>query len=178
MSMKDDLFAILDKKGDRYTNRQLAEMIGCTINTACYYRRRWKRQDQESSGQRCARCQMRGWDRNPIIGGLCLWCWSDELGIDVGDLAAEIGWPAMLDLCTVSRERCTYCDAPAYTPGFLQPPMCQRHYEVALLASRLERQGQPITAAGIHRLLIRSRVTLTITPEEIPALLRDIREAR
>lgn len=43
---------------------------------------------------------------------------------------------------------CAYCGEPVYSEG-IEPPMCERHYEVALLMSRCERQGLAVTAENI-----------------------------
>lgn len=42
---------------------------------------------------------------------------------------------------------CTRCGQPAY---ITEPePLCERHYELALLISRVERRRLPVTAANV-----------------------------
>jgi len=33
--------------------------------------------------------------------------------------------------------KCTYCNEEAYLPHFISPPMCKKHYELALLGIRM-----------------------------------------
>jgi hypothetical protein len=57
----------------------------------------------------------------------------------------------------------------------IQPPMCRKHYEIALLISRLERRGNHVSVPSIIEMLERVQDFMSITPEEVPQLLHDIR---
>ena len=48
--------------------------------------------------------------------------------------------------------RCTFCDDLAIGFGFIQPPMCQRHYEVARMMAMLEERPSGVTLPALRRL--------------------------
>lgn len=65
---------------------------------------------------------------------------------------------------------CTFCNDPDYGGGCINPPMCLRHYEAALIRSRLQRRGlQPNVAHAAH-LMARSRAPWAVKPRNLPAL--------
>ena len=52
---------------------------------------------------------------------------------------------------TVDGEsRCVFCGRPVYCETII-PKMCEKHYEIVLLASRCERQGDVLTAENVIR---------------------------
>lgn len=126
---------------------------------------------------RCRRCNIAPLDTNPLINGVCLWCWAQDTGADLGGMVAKSGWDQVLD--TLSRthdDLCTYCSEPAFTPAFIDPPMCTAHYECALLVSRLDRRGTPVTLANLERVHYRCADALIITARDLPGLLEDLME--
>ena len=81
------------------------------------------------------------------------------------------------------RIKCTFCDAEAVGFGLVNPPMCQRHYEVARMACILERKATGVTLPGIRRMLTRMvemapAGAVVATAEEVPRLLWDLLESR
>jgi len=75
--------------------------------------------------------------------------------------------------------RCTFCDDLAIGFGFIQPPMCQRHYEVARLMLLLEGTPQGVTLPAMERVL--TQVAEAAPPEavqvtfnELPHLMWDL----
>lgn len=71
---------------------------------------------------------------------------------------------------------CTYCNEPIYDAAII-PPMCRKHYEIALIISRLERRDAIPTVRNIVAMLERVQDAMIITPAEIPQLLHDINSA-
>lgn len=71
-------------------------------------------------------------------------------------------------------EKCIYCDKPAWTSG-VTPPMCQRHFDMALLMSRVKRAGEPVTVQAVLRvylaLPVEKRNGLSIKERSIKHLL-------
>lgn len=57
---------------------------------------------------------------------------------------------------------------------FFNPPLCERHWEIVLLASRVERQGLPVTADNLIATKARSVVRWLIQDDQIPQLLLDV----
>lgn len=68
---------------------------------------------------------------------------------------------------------CQYCDEPIIAEE-IQPPMCQKHYEAALLVSRITRQGKDVTLANAQELYARSLSPMAVEPEELAAYLCDV----
>jgi hypothetical protein len=67
--------------------------------------------------------------------------------------------------------RCVYCGAPLYCET-LNPPLCERHYEMALLVSRCERQGYAITPETvIQRMKAATFAVWHIAEAEVAGLL-------
>ncbi len=74
-------------------------------------------------------------------------------------------------------DTCTYCNQPIYSDG-IQPPMCERHYEMALLMSRCERQGREITAENvIQRMKAAVFAVWHIAESEVAGLLQEMGRA-
>jgi PRTRC genetic system protein C len=66
---------------------------------------------------------------------------------------------------------CVYCGAPVYCET-TNPPMCEKHYEIALLASRCERQGYAITPETvIQRMKAATFAVWHIAEAEVAGLL-------
>lgn len=167
-SYRQQIFQILDDVDrDHPTQAEIAAMVGCCERTAATYAKQWKESRCQREPERCLRCGLQGWDHNPIFNGICLWCWAHEAQIDLGTLVSEIGWKGVIAMVETDEHQCTYCSRPAFTPGFIAPPMCQRHYEIVLLVSRLQRQGRPITVETIRALLARFPASLEITADQI-----------
>jgi len=75
--------------------------------------------------------------------------------------------------------RCTFCDDLAIGFGFIQPPMCQRHYEVARLMLLLERTPSGVTLPAMERLLVQVTAAapaeaIQVTFNELPRLVWDL----
>ena len=75
--------------------------------------------------------------------------------------------------------RCTFCDDLAVGFGFISPPMCQRHYEVARMMAILEETPSGVTLPALRRLL--SRVSdeaptgaVLVAISELPRLAWDL----
>lgn len=68
---------------------------------------------------------------------------------------------------------CQYCDEPIFAKE-IEPPMCQKHYEAALLVSRVTRQGKEMTLANALVIYARSLSPMAIEPEELPVYLADV----
>lgn len=66
--------------------------------------------------------------------------------------------------------KCTYCDAPEFAPGNTEP-LCEKHLELAIYISRLQKRGAPVTAESIQGYMARVKAPVTMTPDEVPALL-------
>lgn len=68
--------------------------------------------------------------------------------------------------------KCKFCDQPA--SSVTQPPMCERHLDLAVLTEHLADQGKPVTVETVTALFEKCQArngVLSITVEEIPALL-------
>ena len=79
--------------------------------------------------------------------------------------------------------RCAFCEAEAVGFGLVQPPMCQRHYEVARMACLMERGPAGVTVPGLKRMLARvveaSPVgSVVVREEEVERLLWDLLGSR
>jgi PRTRC genetic system protein C len=78
-----------------------------------------------------------------------------------------MGWQFVTD----QAGTCVYCGEPVYSEG-LEPPMCERHYELALLMSRCERQGHEVTAENvIQRMKAATFAVWHIAEAEVAGLL-------
>ena len=181
-SYRQQIFQILDDVGpDRFTPLQLAQKVGCRKPTAARYCCEWKQESVEAPApdtEQCTYCDLYGWDHNPIYSGICLWCWANLAGLDLGHLVSQIGWKGVITMLKTGERRCTYCEEPALTPGFIKPPMCREHYELALLISRLERHGLPVTVDNLRTFLTRHCLRFAITTDDIPGLLQDMQNGQ
>jgi len=181
-SYKQQIFQILDDVGlDHFTSLQLAQMVGCQKATADSYCSEWKHNSVDapaSDAEQCIYCGLYGWDHNSIHNGVCLWCWANLAGLDLGHLVSQIGWKGVITMLKTDERRCTYCEQPTLTPGFIKPPMCRHHYELALLISRLERQGLPVTVDNLCTFLTRHCFRFVITTDDIPGLLQSMQNGQ
>jgi len=178
-SCRQRIFRILNDVGTgRFTPGQLAQMVGCQRDTAANYCREWNKKDDASppETEQCVCCSFHGWDHNPIYNGICLWCWADLAGLDLRGLVSEIGWKGVISMLETTDKQCTYCSEPVFTPNFINPPMCRRHYEITLLISRLERRDRPVTVDNLRALLARQCTRFAITAADIPVLLQDVQD--
>lgn len=57
---------------------------------------------------------------------------------------------------------------------FFDPPLCERHWEIVLLISRIERRGLVATAQNVQELKDRCLVKWNIQNHEIPGLLAEV----
>lgn len=68
-------------------------------------------------------------------------------------------------------DRCIYCGAPVYCETII-PKMCEKHYEIVLLASRCERQGYAITPETvIQRMKAATFAVWNVAEAEVAGLL-------
>ena len=68
---------------------------------------------------------------------------------------------------------CTYCTRPALAN--VDPPLCERHLDIAIIAEYLADRGQPVTVDTVTAKLRRcyeNHGALTAQPEEVETLLR------
>ena len=71
--------------------------------------------------------------------------------------------------------KCTYCTSDAIAPDIITPPLCVRHYDIALLISRAQRFDLAITPANLTDLLQRATAhNWSITAAEIPQLMKEV----
>jgi len=68
--------------------------------------------------------------------------------------------------------RCTFCDDDAVGFGFIQPPMCQRHYEVARMMAILESKPTGVSLPALCRMLW--RVTQSTEPGAVLTTVDDV----
>ena len=68
--------------------------------------------------------------------------------------------------------KCAYCNRLAFAPQYISPPMCRKHHELALVVSRLQRQGQAVTMETIEASYRRRLARRVVAPEEVAGLLR------
>lgn len=69
--------------------------------------------------------------------------------------------------------KCRYCDEPVYT-DMTGSPVCLKHYEALLLASRVSRQGKALTLANVRVLYARQLTRFELQPEELERYLKDV----
>jgi hypothetical protein len=75
---------------------------------------------------------------------------------------------------------CAFCDLPSHTGDYTEPTMCQKHFDLILVAHKTARREGCVTVEGIKRELdllptqILSR--LAFGRKEIGALLRQARK--
>jgi hypothetical protein len=72
--------------------------------------------------------------------------------------------------------KCTYCDQIAVSGGYIQPPMCKKHLDIALLISLLKNQGQIPSLQNIRELVDLYRPRIDIDLDEIAELLKPMHE--
>ncbi len=82
---------------------------------------------------------------------------------------------AGMDMATVleyaGEMQCVYCGAPVYCET-IQPPLCEKHYEMALLMSRCEQKGYAITPETvIQRMKAATFAVWHIAEAEVAGLL-------
>ena len=75
--------------------------------------------------------------------------------------------------------KCTFCDDDAVGFGFIQPPMCQRHYEVARLMLLLEGNPGGVTLPALRRLLVQVTAAapagaVQVASDQLPRLVWDL----
>jgi hypothetical protein len=74
---------------------------------------------------------------------------------------------------TVSRSlemaKCTFCEREEMTGGYLQPPMCEKHHALTVVASLLRSRGQPVTPANIRQ-CVELYPKAGIQPDEVDTL--------
>lgn len=68
---------------------------------------------------------------------------------------------------------CQFCNEPIFTEMTGQP-VCKKHYEAALLASRVTRQEKPLTLSNVQVLFARQLSRFDLTLEELPQYLGDV----
>lgn len=68
---------------------------------------------------------------------------------------------------------CQFCDEPILADE-IEPPMCQKHYEAALLISRVTRQGKELTVSNVQQMYARSLSPMALEPEELADYLTDV----
>lgn len=68
---------------------------------------------------------------------------------------------------------CNYCDGEVFSTD-VKPAMCRRHFEAALLVSRLERQGVAVTAENVLALKRRQRAPWAIADHEVMGLVKEL----
>jgi hypothetical protein len=174
---REKIYAILNHD-NRISARRVAARLGCDVATVHYHRRAWRRQkagEAQYDGPRCQRCEMAPLDTNPLINGICLWCWVQDTGLDIRAMAGEMGWEHVLAALTETVDvLCTYCREPAFTPAFSHPPMCPAHYECAVIISRVARRGHEITIDNLLQVYHRYQDRFTVTAEELPGLFQDM----
>ena len=79
--------------------------------------------------------------------------------------------------------RCVFCGAEAVGFGLVQPPMCQRHYEVARMACLMERGPAGVTVPGLKRMLAvvvaaAPAGAVVVREDEVAGLLWDLLGSR
>lgn len=68
--------------------------------------------------------------------------------------------------------KCTYCDRAAIAPDIIIPPLCARHYDIAVLISRAQRFNLDITVETLTELMERATArNWTITAADIEQLI-------
>ncbi len=72
--------------------------------------------------------------------------------------------------------KCTYCDQPTVNNNYIQPPMCKKHLDMALIISLLKNQGHIASLENIRQLVDRYRPRIDIDLDEIAELLKPMRE--
>jgi len=75
--------------------------------------------------------------------------------------------------------QCTFCDDLAVGLPFIQPPMCQRHYEVARLMLLLERTPSGVSLPAMERLLVQVAAAapagaVQVASDQLPQLVWDL----
>lgn len=73
---------------------------------------------------------------------------------------------------------CTYCDRLAVSGGYIQPAMCERHHDLALVISWLSGNGRPVTAENVRVLVSHYRPRLSVQPDEVESLLAAMQKER
>lgn len=68
--------------------------------------------------------------------------------------------------------KCQYCDEPFYT-DMTGTPVCLKHYEAILLASRVTRQGKALTLSNVQLVLARQLTRLTIQMDELKQYIEE-----
>lgn len=68
--------------------------------------------------------------------------------------------------------KCQYCDEPFYT-DMTGTPVCQKHYEAILLASRVTRQGKALTLSNVQLLFARQMTRFALQMDELKKYLEE-----
>lgn len=68
--------------------------------------------------------------------------------------------------------KCFICDQEAHSP-YINPPLCARHHDFALIKAITRRTGFPIDVANLKETYQRVRFTPCFPIEDIPALLAE-----
>jgi hypothetical protein len=71
---------------------------------------------------------------------------------------------------------CTYCDREDYLPGYINPAMCERHYEMAMMISYLKKHEISLTTANIQEVYEEFCVygMMALTPVELSGYLESM----
>ena len=73
---------------------------------------------------------------------------------------------------------CTFCDRPAISGGYIQPPMCNEHHTLAVMVSLLKNYNLPINLENLNRLASGMYPRVKLLPDAIPDLARPMLEER
>jgi hypothetical protein len=76
---------------------------------------------------------------------------------------------------------CAYCSAPAFTAGTTNPPMCEQHFDIALIRAALTRNRYVFTVGNVisemRRKMAADDTRFSFTPDQAPALVRQVMDA-
>jgi hypothetical protein len=65
--------------------------------------------------------------------------------------------------------QCTFCEREALTPSYIQPPLCEKHHTITVIASLLKSHGHPASAENIKR-FVELHPKTGIRPDEVEGL--------
>ncbi len=71
--------------------------------------------------------------------------------------------------------RCAFCGRKAMSQSYLQPPVCEKHYAVTVIASLLRNYGRRPSVEGIREFLEHyPQRQPSVIPDEVEELCRSV----
>lgn len=75
---------------------------------------------------------------------------------------------------------CTFCSQPVIAAGYTDPPMCERHLDLAVIIGFMIDRGQPVTVESVTAMLRQARanggelvIDAADVAELLPAMLQE-----